>query len=88
MRRTRVLLRMEEMDESIALPCMPLRARDCIMPGRRVGWIAGKEVGDARVIEGVVGRESANPREATDINGKPGAWSRVSMRAGVLWSLV
>src|SRR5689334_6123516 len=79
---------MEQRHEAVALARVTLRARDRVAPRGRIGWIAGKEVGDARVIEDVVGSESPNPRESADVDGKPGAWSRIRMRAGVLWWLV
>src|SRR5215510_12542910 len=88
MRSARALLRVQQVDDLRARTRVVLCARDRIVPRRGIGWIAGEEVGDARVIEHVVGGQPANPGESTDVNRKPGTWSRVCLRTRVLWCLV
>jgi len=46
-----------------------LRAGNRVGPGGAVGRIAREERGDGRKIVGVVGRQPANPRKATDVDG-------------------
>ena len=67
----------------LALPRLLLRARDRTTPRGGIRGIAGKELRDARVVEGVVGRQPANPGEPSNVDGEahggdvvPGACTR------------
>ena len=56
--------------DRLALPRMLLRAGDRVAPRSRIGGIAGKELGDARVVERVVGRQPPDPGEPSNVDGE------------------
>jgi peptide subunit release factor 1 (eRF1) len=66
-------LRVQHVDDAIALTRMPLRAGDGVTPRRGIVRVSGEEVSDTRVVEDVIGRESPDPGKSTDIDGEPGA---------------
>jgi hypothetical protein len=65
------LLRLKDVGNGVAIPWMALGPCDCVAPRGGVGGIAGKKLGDAGVIERVIGRQSPNPRKPADVDGKP-----------------
>ena len=67
------LLSLHEIGDRSMLTGVTLSSSDGVTPGRRIVGIAGKEVGDARMIEDVISGETPNPRKSADIDGKPGA---------------
>ena len=71
------LLSQDEIGDRGTLTGKALSSSDGVTPGRRILGIAGKEVGDARMIEDVVGGETPDPRKSADIDGEPGARSGV-----------
>ena len=75
------LLGLDEIGDRVAPPRVALGAGDGVAPGRGIVGIAGEELGEARVIEHVVGGQTPNPGESPDVDGKPGARGGVPARA-------
>jgi hypothetical protein len=71
------LLSLHEIRDRLAWTSVPLSACDDVAPRRRIVGIASKEVSDARMVEDIVGSQATNPRESSDIDGKPGARCRI-----------
>ena len=53
------LLRLQHLDERVPLPRVTRCTRDGVPPGARIAGVAGEEVGQARVVERVIGRPAA-----------------------------
>jgi hypothetical protein len=49
---------------------MACRSVDHGAPGLRLCGVAREEIVETRVVEGVVGRESRDPRQATEVDGE------------------
>ena len=75
--RRGVVAAREAPGHGVALPRVVTGARRWRLATRRVARIAGKEVGQARVVERIVRGEPSDPREATNIDGKTTARGRV-----------
>jgi hypothetical protein len=67
------LLSLYEISNRITVTGMLMRAGDRIAPSRRIVRVPCEKVGDARVIEHVVGRKSTDPGKSPDIDGKASA---------------
>jgi hypothetical protein len=68
----------DDVRNDLTLPSVTMGPRDGIAPGGRIVRIASEEVGHARMVEHVVGRETTNPRESADIEGEPRARGGIS----------
>ena len=77
-----MLLRLEQLDEAIALPALSRCARDGVTPRCRVTRIACEEVGQPRIVERVIGREPSDPWETTNIDGKTTARGCLPLSSG------
>jgi hypothetical protein len=64
------LLRLKDFDQQVSLTPAARGARDRVMPCGGVRRVPGEKVGNAGKVEGVVGCEPPDPREAANINGK------------------
>ena len=76
------LLRPQHLNERVPLPALTRRTRNGVPPGARIARITGEEVGQARVVERVIGGKPPDPRKTTNINGKTTARGRVPLVHG------
>ena len=77
-----LLLGLKHCDDGITLAAMTRCPCDGVTPGGGVARVACKEVGQARVIERVIGREPSDPREATNIDRKTTARGCLPLASG------
>jgi hypothetical protein len=77
-----LLLGLQHCNDGVTLTAMARGACDGVTPRGGVARVASKEVGEARVVERVVGREPSDPREATNIDRKTTARGCLPLSSG------